>query len=273
MDSGRGTHNLVCPRSGVVAPAPGVVARDYCLDPCCSLGTGRFGRTDAQSPRRSGRGRRSDVAGPVAGLIDSSTRLTVLYTGVLETIANTGVRASLSGCAGPVLGAGSLGCAGGGLFGHTTNRVAALARYGLASKAATLELLAEPRRTATLLALTRHLDASAVDDVLDLFSLLMATRVINPRKAASNADRLSWLPRLERASRTLALVNRELLAAMDEAALSGSGLNVAELWNLLEKIAPRGKIAEAVTTVTELVPDDSGAAVALRVALTNRYRV
>ena len=44
------------------------------------------------------------------------------------------------------------------------NRMTALARYGLASTATALLGLAEPRRTATLLAMTRHLDAAAIDD-------------------------------------------------------------------------------------------------------------
>jgi hypothetical protein len=44
------------------------------------------------------------------------------------------------------------------------NRLAALARYGLGSKAAAVAELAEPRRTATLVAVARHLEATAVDD-------------------------------------------------------------------------------------------------------------
>ena len=153
------------------------------------------------------------------------------------------------------------------------NKVSALARYGLASKAATLETLAEPRRTATLLALARHLDAVAVDDALDLFALLMATRLINPARAAANTDRLMSLPRLERASRTLALVNREVMAALDAAAESGTGLDAAAVWAVIEKIAPREQITGAVATVTELVPDDdANSDVAVRVALAERYR-
>ena len=69
----------------------------------------------------------------------------------------------------------------------------------------------------TLLAMTRHLDAAAIDDALDLFALLMATRLINPARAGSNTERLASLPRLERASRTLALAHRALLAALDGA--------------------------------------------------------
>lgn len=153
------------------------------------------------------------------------------------------------------------------------NKVKALARYGLASKAATLEALAEPRRTATLLALARHLDAVAADDALDLFALLMATRLINPARAAANTDRLASLPRLEQASRTLALVNRALVSALDAVAESGAGLDVAALWAVIEKIAPREQITGALDTVTALVPDgDTGADVAVRMALAERYR-
>ena len=136
------------------------------------------------------------------------------------------------------------------------SRLAALGRYGMASKAATLEGLAEPRRTGTLLALIRHLDAVAVDDVLDLFALLMSTRLINPARSVSNSDRLASLPLLERASLLLALVNRELLVALDAAVSSGAELDVHTVWESLEMLAPREKIHDALATVTQLVPDD-----------------
>ena len=139
------------------------------------------------------------------------------------------------------------------------NRVAALARFGLASKAPILAALAEPRRTATLLAITRHLDAVAIDDALDLFALLMATKLINPARRASAAERLASLPRLERASRTLAVVNRELFTALDAAA-TGAAVDVAAVWAAIERVAPRAQIAGALATVEELVPDDDGSA-------------
>ena len=127
------------------------------------------------------------------------------------------------------------------------NRLAALARYELASKAPILAALAEPRRTATLLAMTRHLDAVAIDDALDLFALLMATKLINPARRASAAERLASLPRLERASRTLAVVNRELSTALD-AAVDGR-VDVAAVWAAIERIAPRAQIAGALDLV------------------------
>ncbi|WP_431031510.1 Tn3 family transposase [Plantibacter sp. RU18] len=152
------------------------------------------------------------------------------------------------------------------------NRLAALARYGMASKAPTLNELAEPRRTATLVALARYLDAVAVDDVLDLFAVLMTTKLLSPAQKATSADRLSWLPRLEKASRVLASVNSELLTFLGAAAEEGGGLDVAAVWARIESIASRELIAGAVATVVELVPDDDNQNAAFRVALSERYR-
>lgn len=153
------------------------------------------------------------------------------------------------------------------------SRITALGRYGMASKAATLQGLAEPRQTGTLLALVRHLDAVAVDDVLDLFALMMSTKLINPARSASNNNRMATLPRLERASRLLALVNQELFTALDTAVSGGFELDVTAVWGSLGRFASKEKILEAVTTVTELVPDDDGSVeTAMRVALAEKYR-
>lgn len=66
------------------------------------------------------------------------------------------------------------------------NRIAALARYGLGSKAASLERAAEPKRMAMLTAVMRHLEAKAIDEALDLFSVLMATSLISTAKRATD---------------------------------------------------------------------------------------
>jgi len=153
------------------------------------------------------------------------------------------------------------------------NRVAALARYGLASKAPTLQALAEPRRTATLLAMTRHLDAVAIDDALDLFALLMATRLINPARSASAAERLASLPRLERASRLLAVAHRELSKTLDAACQAGTGLDAAAIWAVLEQVGSREQLVGAAEVIEELVPAGDGSAEsAMRVVLAERYR-
>jgi len=73
---------------------------------------------------------------------------------------------------------------------------------------------------------------------------------IRKARQVSNNDRLASLPRLERASRMLALVNRELFAALDAAAGSGGGVDVAVMWAAIERIASRAKVAGAAATVT-----------------------
>ncbi len=153
------------------------------------------------------------------------------------------------------------------------NRITSLARYGLASKARALEALAEPRRTATLLAMVRHLDAAATDDALDVFAELMTTRLINPARNASAAQRLASLPRLERASRTLAAVTGELIQILDTATATGTAISSESLWEAIKRAAARDQIANALATVGELVPDDDGSAdAAMRVELGERYR-
>jgi len=61
------------------------------------------------------------------------------------------------------------------------------ARYGLTAKAAALRDLAGPRRTATLPATARHLEAAAAD-ALDLFDVPMAARLISMTRQASAAE-------------------------------------------------------------------------------------
>ena len=152
------------------------------------------------------------------------------------------------------------------------NRLTVLARTGLGSKATALDRLSEPKRTATLLAVVRHLEATAVDDALDLFALLMATRLLSPARRVSNEQRLSMLPRLEKASKTVARAGRVLLAALDVAEGSAEPVEVASLWEAVESVAPRSVLLDAIGLVEELVPDDDGsAASAMRAALVGRY--
>ncbi len=152
------------------------------------------------------------------------------------------------------------------------NRLTVLARTGLGSTATALARLSEPKRTATLLAVVRHLEATAIDDALDLFALLMATRLLSPARRASNEQRLSMLPSLERASKTVARAGRVLLAALDAAEGSTEPVQVASLWAAVESVTPRSVLLDAIELVEELVPDDDGsAASAMRAALVGRY--
>ncbi|MBB5781869.1 TnpA family transposase [Nonomuraea jabiensis] len=152
-----------------------------------------------------------------------------------------------------------------------------LARYGLTAKAPALKELAEPRRTATLLAATRQLESVAVDDALDLFDRLMATRLINPSRRASEQHRLAVLPQLEHASRTLARATRAVLDVLEQAAAeTGADAGVVEVgaaWRAVEQVAPRELVRAAAARVEELVPDDAAGEAAMREQLATRYGV
>lgn len=152
------------------------------------------------------------------------------------------------------------------------NRLQVLARTGLGSKASALARLGEPKRAATLVAVVRHLEAAAVDDTLDLFALLMATRLFSPARRTSAEQRLAMLPQLEKASKVVARAGRVLLDRLAAAEVSGDRLEVATLWAAVERIASRAAVVDAITLVEELVPDDDGSAdSAMRAALAGRY--
>jgi len=161
----------------------------------------------------------------------------------------------------------------------------------LGSKAPALVQLGEPRRTATLLAVARQLETSAVDDALDLFAALMTTRLVNPARRASQADRLAALPRLERASRTRARAPGGVGRARRRPRHDGQPrpqLGRAECgdggggegavagrrwWTAVERVASRAEVTAAVAVVDELARDDEGGAdAAARSALADRYR-
>jgi len=147
-----------------------------------------------------------------------------------------------------------------------------LARVGLGSKASALARLCGPKRTATLVAVMRQLESAAVDDALDLFALLMATRLFSPARRASAEQRLATLPRLERASKTVARAGHALLDVLAAAAEGHDPVDVGTLWAAVETIAPRAVVLDAIAAVEELVPEEDGAAdTAMRVELAGRY--
>jgi hypothetical protein len=152
------------------------------------------------------------------------------------------------------------------------NRLAVLARYGLTAKAPALRDLAEPRRTATLLAAARQLEATAVDDALDLFDVLMATRLISAARRVSATGRLAAMPRLERASATLADATRALLELLAAAGEMGR-VDVAAAWVAVEQVTGRDQVLAALGVVAELVPDDGAGDAAMRQTLAGKYGV
>ncbi|MEV0644336.1 hypothetical protein AB0I28_03645 [Phytomonospora sp. NPDC050363] len=144
----------------------------------------------------------------------------------------------------------------------------------MSAKAPAIAALAEPRRTATLLAAVRHLEAAAVDDALDLFDTLMAHRLINAARRASAAERLASLPKLEKASRQLAKAAGAVIGVLEAPEADEAGaLDVAAAWSAIEEAVPRAAVAAATAVVAELVPDDDAADAVTRQLLAGRYGV
>ncbi|BFO18265.1 hypothetical protein SHKM778_46530 [Streptomyces sp. KM77-8] len=140
------------------------------------------------------------------------------------------------------------------------NRLSTLARYGRLSRVQTIERAPEPRRTALLTAVVRQLEAQAVDDALDLFTVLMANRLISPARRASNRERLAMLPQLEKAARILAKASKILAKELVLVAEHEADLYVAALWAAVEEAVPRTAVSGAVATAEALVPEDDGSA-------------
>jgi TnpA family transposase len=82
------------------------------------------------------------------------------------------------------------------------SRVLALARFAALSKAQAIARMPGARRIATLLAFIRTLEASAQDDVLDLFDIV-GTKILAAATRAGQAARLRTLRDLDRAALTL----------------------------------------------------------------------
>lgn len=107
------------------------------------------------------------------------------------------------------------------------NRLAALAKNGLGSKAPNLTRTPEPKRTAMVTAVVRSLEAAAIDDALDLFAILMQVKLISSAKRATDKDWLSTMPRLEKASRVVTAVWRVLAEELELVEENGTDLDVA----------------------------------------------
>jgi hypothetical protein len=77
-------------------------------------------------------------------------------------------------------------------------RVQALARFAAAAKASAIQRLPEERRLATLVAFALTLEATALDDALDLLDILITEIFANATKAGEKARlrtiKISMLP-------------------------------------------------------------------------------
>jgi hypothetical protein len=94
-------------------------------------------------------------------------------------------------------------------------RVASLARQGLTANVTMLRRMPRSRRLATIAATIKALHINAMDDALDVFAVLMATKIIGVSERVSVKEQLDTLPQLTKASRVLADTVSILLAGPD----------------------------------------------------------
>jgi hypothetical protein len=127
-------------------------------------------------------------------------------------------------------------------------RVLALARFAGVAKAQAVARLSDERRIATLLAFIRALEASAQDDVLDLFDLLVTRMLVDAIRKGREA-RLRSLHDLDAAALTLSRVCAVVLnGAVDDTALR----------EMIFAVVPQAALEAAVAQVDSLTrpPDD-----------------
>lgn len=127
-------------------------------------------------------------------------------------------------------------------------RVLALARFAGAAKAQAVARLPDERRAATLLAFLRALEASAQDDVLDLFDLLVTRMFVDAVRKGREA-RLRGLGDLDAAALTLSRVCTLVL----DGAVGDADLRAAVF-----TAVPQAALEAAVAQVDSLTrpPDD-----------------
>nr|WP_234003938.1 Tn3 family transposase [Nocardiopsis sp. SBT366] len=150
-------------------------------------------------------------------------------------------------------------------------RITEMARYGLSGKATLLRRHGSERRLATLVATVVQLQARTVDDALELLDLLMTTRLLAQAERESVKEKVRRLPRLSAESAKLAAAVNVLLEAAP-AREEAEGVNLAQVWERIERVVPRGELAAALLALEELLPapgsDDDEA---WRAELVNRY--
>ena len=153
------------------------------------------------------------------------------------------------------------------LAGITPGRLDVLARHGLSADASTLRRMSERRRRATVFATVASLQVSSVDDVLDLFAVLMATKLIGPANRAVAKEQMRSLSALRRASVTLASAAKVLL----EVAEAGEQIDAAAVWELLGTEGMRERLRAAVQVVDELSPFGEDDPIREQAQLVKRY--
>jgi TnpA family transposase len=153
------------------------------------------------------------------------------------------------------------------LSGIASGRLDVLATRGRSHDASTLRRMPARRRRATVFATVRSLQVSSVDDALDLFAVLMSTKLLGPAARAAAKDQMRSLPALRRASVTLASAAKMLL----EVTAEDDQTDANNVWELLRAEGMRERLLAAVRVVEELSPFGEDDPSREQVELVKRY--
>jgi len=119
-------------------------------------------------------------------------------------------------------------------------RLEALARHATTAKAQAVARMSEQRRTATLLAVARHLEAAAGDDALDLLDQLLGGILARADRAGAR-ERLRTLPALDLAASQL----RDAVKVLLDPPAGG----LPAVWAAIGRTVSREQLAAAVEAV------------------------
>jgi hypothetical protein len=103
----------------------------------------------------------------------------------------------------------------------------------------------------------RQLETDAVDDALDLFDLLMATRLLARAEKLGERVKLRSLPASRRAAGKMAAAIGVLLELAPAEESPGS-ISLPQAWERIERVAPRSELTSALEQIDLLVPADDG---------------
>ena len=130
-------------------------------------------------------------------------------------------------------------------------RLAGLATYGLAGNAWALRRLKPREKQIAVLAATgKVMLARAVDDVLEVFDLLMASELLGKAERQSKEEKLARFPRISRNAGKLASAVKVLLEMVEVNQDVGLGV----VWDMIEKTVTKSELHHAVAAIDELVP-------------------
>jgi len=130
-------------------------------------------------------------------------------------------------------------------------RLAGMAAYGLAGNAWALRRLKPREKQIAVLAATgKVLVARAIDDVLEVFDLLMTSELLGKAERQSKEEKLARFPRISRNAGKLASAVKVLLEMVEVNQDVGLGV----VWDMIEKTVTKSELRHAVAAIDELVP-------------------